>query len=349
MENLLYLENYENYFDELDLCTDPVKEKAKTFLRLLDLKARSFTFQLFDDDKDRKDKKLARVIHGSLDEHWHQLVELNNKGAGIFITVNETDGGGRKEENIVRIRAVYQDDDDGFQGTYPLPPSIQVQSSPGKFQRYWLCSDVSFEQFKDLQERLIESYGCDKNVKDLTRVFRLPGFFHRKNPDHPYLVRLVEPSPGMVYGAEELKRAFRRKTDLSQFWVKDLDAAEIASYGKVVRLKSPSQQLLDAEGEEASIVSALAALPQTFADDRNLWRDIGMALHSSGLPNARELFDEWSMGSAKYDEAGQDTLWNSLTKGYNGAKITIKTLFYHARQNGWIDPLRSAPGQAGRR
>ena len=91
----------------------------------------------------RKEKtsSLVRVFHGSLDEHWDELVELNDKGAGIFVTVNETDGKGRKEENIIGIRAIFQDDDDGFEGTYPLTPSIQVQSSPGKFQRYWLCSD----------------------------------------------------------------------------------------------------------------------------------------------------------------------------------------------------------------
>ena len=324
MDNLLYLENYKNYPDELDLCIDPVKEEAEQFLRILHPESSSFTFQTFDDNKNRKSPSLVRVFHGSLDEHWHQLVELNDKGAGIFVTINDTDGKGRTEKNIIGVRAIFQDDDEGFHGTYPITPSIQVQSSPGKFQRYWLCSDVSFEQFKDLQERLIESYGCDKNVKDLTRVFRLPGFFHRKNPDHPYLVRMVEPSPGIVYGAEELKRAFQRKTDLSKFLDGDRDAAEVASHGKVVRLKPPSQQPLDAEDEEARVVSALAALPQTFADDRNSWRDIGMALHSSGLPNARELFDEWSMGSAKYDEAGQDTLWNSLAKAYNSAKITIK-------------------------
>ena len=331
MDNLLYLENFKNYID--DFYTDPVKEYAKKFLTLLDSETPYFTFQTFDDNKKRKSPSLIRGFHGSLDAHWDELVELNDKGAGIFVTINKTDLRGRTEKNIIGVRAGFQDDDESFQGTYPLPPSIQVQSSPGKFQRYWLCSDVSFEQFKDLQERLIESYGCDKNVKDLTRVFRLPGFFHRKDPDHPYLVRMVEPSPGMVYGAEELKRAFRSKTDLSKFLDGDRDAAEVASHGKVVHLKSPPAKSLEGEGEEARIVSALAALPQSFVDERNSWRDIGMALHSTNLPNARELFDEWSMGSTKYDEAGQDTLWSSLAKAYNGAKITIKTLFI-ARQSG---------------
>ena len=47
------------------------------------------------------------------------------------------------------------------------------------------------------------------------------------------------------------------------------------------------------------------------------------------------------VGSAKFDKAEQDTLWTSLGHEYTGPKITIKTLFYHARQNGWIDPERN--------
>ena len=188
----------------------------------------------------------------------------------------------RTENNIIAVRAIFQDDDDGFQGTYPLTPSIQVQTSLGKFQRYWLCSGLNKEQFKDRQERLIESYGCDKNVNDLPRVLRLPGFFHRKNPEDPYLVRLVDPCPGSVYEAKELRSAFPRPVDLFKILS---DATEVASDGKVVRLKSPPQQPLDADGEEARIISALAALPQAFADDRKSWCDIGIALHSSGLPN----------------------------------------------------------------
>ena len=66
-----------------------------------------------------------------------------------------------------------------------------------------------------------------------------------------------------------------------------------------------------------------------------MWRDIGMALHSSGLPHARALFDEWSMelGACKLPTqyGGQDKLWDSLRHGYNGPKITVGTLFYHAR------------------
>ena len=330
-----------------------VRHEAKAFLQLLDPNAQLFTFQTFNDDKDRKNSRVVRVLHGSLEQTWDELAALNQKGAGIFITVNETDGQARRNENIIRIRGVFQDDDDGFQGTYPLVPSIEVKSSPGKFQRYWLCSGVTSEQFKTLQERLIQSFGCDKNVKDLARVLRLPGFYHLKDPAHPHFVTLLEPSHGTVYQAEELMSAFLGggKADIADIFKKAkcirqerARAAQNAlDVGEDARGTSLSQRSPDIQsvGEKERIESALCSLPQKFVDDRSLWCDIGMALHSSGLPDARALYDEWSKGSTKFDIGGQDQLWNSLRRGNNGRRITIKTLFYHARQNGWIDPKRN--------
>lgn len=54
------------------------------------------------------------------------------------MVVNETDGNGRKAEDVRRVRAVWQEDDNGWEGDFPLSPSIVVQSSIGKYHRYWL-------------------------------------------------------------------------------------------------------------------------------------------------------------------------------------------------------------------
>src|SRR5262245_51524972 len=76
------------------------KAMAKEFLTGLDPTTDRFTFQTFDDNKDRKSPKLARILHGTLDECFAELVRLNNLGAGIFVTVNATDFRGRSTKNI---------------------------------------------------------------------------------------------------------------------------------------------------------------------------------------------------------------------------------------------------------
>jgi hypothetical protein len=173
------------------------REAAGRFLRLLDPVARDFTFQTFHDRSSRleADGSLARAT-----SNRDEVLQLYGRGAGVYVTINETDLTGRKSENVKRIRAVWQEDDDGYDGPFPLDPSLVVESSLGHFHRYWLVADdwPADEQgrtdFAKVMERMVESYGCDNNAKDLSRVLRIPGFLHRKDPTQPHMVRIVEDS-----------------------------------------------------------------------------------------------------------------------------------------------------------
>src|SRR5258708_7128433 len=142
-----------------------------------------FTFQTIDDDKDRKASGLARVFHGSIDQHLASLTSLNQQGAGVFVMVNAGDSKGRTAASVQRVRALFVDLDGA-----PLDPVLQcalpqhivVDSSAGRFHAYWLVSDVPLEDFKPLQQKLAMRFGGDSSVCDLPRVMRLPGFQHRK-------------------------------------------------------------------------------------------------------------------------------------------------------------------------
>jgi hypothetical protein len=76
---------------------------AQRFLTRLDEGVDQFTFQTFDDNAIRPGERrahLAQIRHGTLEDLSKWLVEMNRSGAGIFVTVNETDGRGRKKDNI---------------------------------------------------------------------------------------------------------------------------------------------------------------------------------------------------------------------------------------------------------
>ena len=163
--------------------------QASNFLRALDPEAKFYTFQTFDDNADRKLGTLARVIHGTFAECRERMERLNRKGAGIYVTINETDGKGRKKENIVRVRATFADLDGA-----PLAPvladhpDIVNESSPGRFHVFWL-GEVPLADFTAEQKRLAKRYGGDPAVSDLPRVLRLPGFTHQKGK--PFVSRIV--------------------------------------------------------------------------------------------------------------------------------------------------------------
>lgn len=164
-----------------------------------------FTFQTFGDRE--KSNKLVKVLHGTLDECRPELERLNQQGAGVFFTVNETDGRGRQESNITRVRALFADFDTvdyNRQFDYFLPPSYVVESSPGKHHAYWILSDeLPLHLFKQYQTALAEFLESDRKICDLPRVMRVPGFWHNKG--EPYQVREII-SSDRTYTVEELKK-----------------------------------------------------------------------------------------------------------------------------------------------
>lgn len=139
---------------------EPNPHIASTFLSRFDEEG-IFTFQTFDDYKIRKDPYMARVLHGTLNEHFAELLRLNQQGAGIFFTVNATDGRGRSGANITKVRAVFVDLDgaplDAVYGS-PLEPHLIIQSSQGKYHAYWIVEGLALDQFTNIQKNLAKLF-----------------------------------------------------------------------------------------------------------------------------------------------------------------------------------------------
>ena len=153
-----------------------------------------FTFQTFDDNADRKDKSLIRQFYGTLDQHANTLHELNSYGAGVYVTVNATDGNGRTAKNITAVRALFVDFDTPDNKrlarllSLPITPSVIVESSKNKHHAYWVVDGVALDEFSSLQKQLIAYFthagdAPDKAIHDLPRVMRLDGFTHQKVKD----------------------------------------------------------------------------------------------------------------------------------------------------------------------
>src|SRR5437660_423933 len=155
---------------------------ARQFLARLDAEADTFSFQTFDDSPAKR-RELARVAHGDFDRLADKLDRLQEQRAGVYVTVNPTDGQGRQAHNITRVRAVFVDLDGAPLAPVlkaGLDPHIVVESSPGRFHAYWLTDDCPLAEFEPVQRALARRFGGDPSVHDVSRVMRLPGFRHFK-------------------------------------------------------------------------------------------------------------------------------------------------------------------------
>jgi hypothetical protein len=90
------------------------------------------------------------------------------------------------------------------------------------------------------------------------------------------------------------------------------------------------------------IESALRRIPNDF--DYDGWVKIGFALYDGTDGRGQDLWESWSAGSSNNDPALTTKKWPSLK---NGRSVTIGTLFWHARKNGWWWKERHLPSGAG--
>ncbi|MCX6119786.1 MAG: phage/plasmid primase, P4 family [Proteobacteria bacterium] len=198
----------------------------------------TYTFQTFD-DSGGNDKRLSRVLHGTLKQHHLELSKLNSEGAGVFVVINQSNQCGRKKSDILAVRAQFVDKDDGpiDQSLLNiLQPSIVVETKRGS-HAYFVISDgiQSLDKFSDTQSLLAKFFSSDEKVKDLPRVMRLPGFYHRKNRNEPFLVKITQVS-NLQYEQEDIRRILQGANEDFGIYVNSLSTKEGHRNNNVVRL-----------------------------------------------------------------------------------------------------------------
>lgn len=198
----------------------PNRQMAELHLRLLAPGTDCFTFQSYTDCREKRDDykargvrdSLARILHGSLAQRWDDLVTLSAAGAGIYVTVNETNFHGRAAANIVRVRAYFCDLDGAPLGNLlrnTSRPHFVTHTSPDRFHGYWIVKSAELNTFKSVQQRLAKLMEGDPSVCDLPRVLRLAGFPNQKDPARPFLVTItpVPHAPQSPYSDAEFQAA----------------------------------------------------------------------------------------------------------------------------------------------
>lgn len=261
-----------------------------TFLRAILPDQR--TWQTFDDKRavsglPRRDRRLARVLHGSLDGVEPTLRWLNTPevGAGVYITGNYTDGYGRATRNIKRIVTVVADLDHGLPPTLPLQPTLIVETSPGKYQAWWSLADgdaLTHDEHRNMHGRLVADYGADPRASGIARVYRVPGFWHLKG--EPFLVRI----------AGGTLRHVDRNSLLSAF---------LPMPSRAVKDFLPPRATVPSRSTFAIGLDRFAAPLQAIpTDDYATWITVGLSLHaeSGGASDGLAMWDAWSAGSSKH-------------------------------------------------
>ena len=157
------------------------------------------------------DIKKAQDIVGTFSQVRDQLQAFNQNGYSVFMTVNKLNGK-RKADNVIKVRAVFFDDDINQDLILPLEPSMLVRSARGKHGYYLVDEHFPLNKFTEVQLMIANKLKTDALIKDLSRLMRVPGFMHTKdiNEYDTGLGFLTSPESGDGCGTPFCNSAYRR-------------------------------------------------------------------------------------------------------------------------------------------
>lgn len=142
-----------------------------------------------------------------------ELQYWNDQYFGIFQTIHDMDGRGRRIDNCVEITCWPFDIDDGSKEeqlnwitSRSILPSVVVETRRG-FQGRYEAVNASKENFKLIAGAVCTALRADPSSRDFTRVHRVPGFWHCKYPKDKFMVREISRNCGR-YTEEQMLRYF---------------------------------------------------------------------------------------------------------------------------------------------
>ena len=260
-------------------------------LLALDPAAQFFTYQLVAENPDIVSfRGLTHVITLGKDAMVRHFERYQSRGSAVFVTINQTDGRGRKQENITHLRAIWQDCDNeaAIKALPPmLPPSLVIQTSQGKLHRYWVLKEKVPNDEKNqkiwraLMGCLVSRFHSDPSAVDTSRVLRLAGANHLKT-GRMFMSNIVESSLEFRYSLEQLASIwlgdswgtqvedYVRRDDLNRAgianwrdWLEEQEPVDMGSSGVVLRSESAlwhAQQIVSGANFNNSLCSLAAHL-----------------------------------------------------------------------------------------
>lgn len=149
-----------------------------------------------------------------------RLVNENKKWKWVFFSYNAMDYPDRRGNNYVMkivARVAEIDAKHGQEKEQQLlhinnltyPPSCIVESKNGYHCYRFADVNATKENRNRICQNITEHIGWDSNAPKLWWVFRIPGFYHNKDPVDPFLVKCVYIDPWLIYSEPVILNAFR--------------------------------------------------------------------------------------------------------------------------------------------
>lgn len=300
-------------------------------------------------------KAIYNRILKSSEPHFYESWTENTKlvfGVDVDFKLDQSD---KKPEEILNsiIKIIIMGAKKYYDHEYKISDIIVLENdqeaqkidNPNKYSAHIIFRGLNFINYlatKDFYLRLdkdykISQYFVDKAIYNLT-CFRL--FLNSKMGRSAILV------PKRLKIESEHTKMPNQYKDIYDYFLDTMMTHTISTDRLIDKKDLKFKQeismpnMSDASDiSNVNVANILAKLPYKYCNEYELWRDVGMCLHSHENYETNTLFklwDEWSSQCPKYKKKEMLNVWKSFGNS-NKKKYTIGTLIKRARDEGIPD------------
>ena len=246
------------------------------------------------------------------DADYQSLKDLNNEQRGIWFTANSMKFGKRQVEFITNFNALVIDLDAGKEGegneqienrkkdhlskllNLQLPPTVIVETKNG-LQPYWFLLEGEIsdnETYIALQQSMVEKLGADRGAIGGERLWRLPGFYHWKDVNNPFLCKIIHSNYNKKYTLKELIRKFGGKRKHKELRKKSVGKKYSGQPIMLEEFKHPGNVANIARS--CQVFNALEQKKAPTHQERFALLSVYINLGKAGLEHFREIAQGWN-------------------------------------------------------
>jgi hypothetical protein len=133
-----------------------------------------------------------------------QLLQASPSLAFTSVTITRTPNGRylllaeRTQERIDQLKQAYL-----YRHRRKITDAMIVETKNG-FHMYWPIRNGSLDNFVPIQKALVQKFSSDPRITNVSRAMRVPGFYHMKDPDDPFLVKVKQWGRSRPFSQSEL-------------------------------------------------------------------------------------------------------------------------------------------------
>jgi hypothetical protein len=142
-----------------------------------------------NDSEQTKQRKLIKLSDA-------EKLNSGDHKKGIFWTVNEFVGDSNLQQNCSKLVSWYADVDNKeipinkILFAAKLYPSMVVKTKSG-YHCYWNCNNATMLNYSLLNKRITRCLTNERSVYDVSRILRVPGYYHWKDPANPFRCEII--------------------------------------------------------------------------------------------------------------------------------------------------------------